>query len=127
MTNPEHSAYMLAALRNLGIGIALDDFGTGHSSLSYLHRFPIDTIKIPAPFVQINDERGMAHTQVPIMRAILALAGDLDIMVVAEGVETLDEIDRLRQLGCHYAQGFAFGAAMTGVEMQKKLSAQAAR
>jgi diguanylate cyclase (GGDEF)-like protein/PAS domain S-box-containing protein len=127
MTNPEHSAYMLAALRNLGIGIALDDFGTGHSSLSYLHRFPIDTIKIPAPFVQINDERGMAHTQVPIMRAILALAGDLDIMVVAEGVETLDEIERLRQLGCHYAQGFAFGAAMTGVEMQKKLSAQAAR
>ena len=126
MTNPEHSAYMLAALRNLGIGLALDDFGTGHSSLSYLHRFPIDTIKIPAPFVQINDERGMGHTQIPIIRAILALASDLDIMVVGEGVETLDEIDRLRQLGCHYAQGFAFGAAMTGVEMQKKLQSQAA-
>ena len=127
MTNPEHSAYMLSALRSLGVGLALDDFGTGHSSLSYLHRFPIDTIKIPAPFVQISDERGMAHTQVPIIRAIVALAADLDIMVVGEGVENLDEIDRLRQLGCNFAQGFAFGAAMTGVELQKKLQSQAAR
>jgi len=127
MTNPEHSAYMLSALRSLGVGLALDDFGTGHSSLSYLHRFPIDTIKIPAPFVQISDERGMAHTQVPIIRAIVALAADLDIMVVGEGVENLDEIDRLRQLGCNFAQGFAFGAAMTGIELQKKLQSQAAR
>jgi len=127
MTNPEHSAYMLAALHNLGIGLALDDFGTGHSSLSYLHRFPVDTIKIPAPFVQIRDEHGIAHTQVPIIRAVLALAADLDIMVVGEGVENLDEIDRLRQLGCNYAQGFAFGAAMTGIELQKKLQSQAAR
>ena len=127
MTNPEHSAYMLGALRALGVGLALDDFGTGHSSLSYLHRFPIDTIKIPAPFVQISDERGMAHTQVPIIRAIVALAADLDIMVVGEGVETLDEIDRLRQLGCNFAQGFAFGAAMTGAELHKKLQAQQAR
>jgi len=118
---------MLAALRGLGVGLALDDFGTGHSSLSYLHRFPVDTIKIPAPFVQISDERGMAHTQVPIIRAIVALATELDIMVVGEGVESLDEIDRLRQLGCNFAQGYAFGAAMSGVEMQRKLQAQAAR
>src|SRR6185312_12492899 len=124
MTNPEHSAYMLGALRNLGVGLAIDDFGTGHSSLSYLHRFPIDTIKIPAPFVQISDEHGMAHTQVPIIRAIVALATDLDIQVVGEGVESLDEIDRLRELGCRYAQGFAFGAAMTGIELQKKLQGQ---
>ncbi|MEO8883339.1 MAG: EAL domain-containing protein, partial [Devosia sp.] len=62
-----------------------------------------------------------------IIRAIVALAADLDIMVVGEGVENLDEIDRLRQLGCNYAQGFAFGAAMTGIELQKKLQAQAAR
>ncbi|MDR3476019.1 MAG: EAL domain-containing protein [Devosia sp.] len=125
MTNPEHSAFMLSALRDLGVGLALDDFGTGHSSLSYLHRFPIDTIKIPAPFVQISDERGMAHTQVPIIRAIVALAAELDMLVVGEGVENLDEIDRLRQLGCNYAQGFAFGAAMTGAELQKKLQSQA--
>ena len=129
MTNPEHSAYMLTALRNLGLGLALDDFGTGHSSLSYLHRFPFDTIKIPAPFVQIGDDSngGMAHTQAPIIRSIVALASELDLAVIAEGVETLDEIDRLRSLNCRYAQGFAFGAAMSGAELQKRLQAQVAR
>ena len=128
MTNPEHSAYMLAALRALGLGLALDDFGTGHSSLSYLHRFPFDTIKIPASFVQMNgDDNGMAHTQVPIMRSIVSLATELDLIVIAEGVETVDEIDRLRSLNCRYAQGFAFGAAMSGSDLQKKLAAQLAR
>jgi EAL domain-containing protein (putative c-di-GMP-specific phosphodiesterase class I) len=127
MTNPEHSAYVLQALKQLGLGLALDDFGTGHSSLSYLHRFPFDTIKIPAPFVQITDDTGMSHTQVPIIRAVVALATDLDLTVIAEGVETLDEIDRLQQLNCHYAQGFAFGSVMTGAEMLKKLQAQYAR
>ena len=124
MTNPEHSAYMLAALKELGLGLALDDFGTGHSSLSYLHRFPFDTIKIPAPFVQMSDDTGLAHTQGPIIRSIIALASDLDLAVIAEGVETLEEIERLQELGCHYAQGFAFGAAMAGSELGKKLAAQ---
>jgi diguanylate cyclase (GGDEF)-like protein/PAS domain S-box-containing protein len=127
MTNPEHSAYMLTTLRSMGLGIALDDFGTGQSSLSYLHRFPVDTIKIPAPFVQISDETGMAHTQGPIIRAIVSMASELDISVVAEGVETIDELDRLRGLNCRYAQGFAFGAAMTGPELARKLQAQVAR
>lgn len=127
MTNPEHSAYVLQALRNLGLGLALDDFGTGHSSLSYLHRFPFDTIKIPAAFVKIDEESGMTYTQAPIIRAVVTLAAELDLTVIAEGVETLDEIDRLRQLNCRYAQGYAFGAAMTGVEFGKQLQAQAAR
>lgn len=127
MTNPEHAAYMLQALKNMGLRLALDDFGTGHSSLSYLHRFPFDTIKIPAPFVKINEENGMAHTQVPIIRAVMTMATELDINVIAEGVETLDEIDRLRQLNCRYAQGYAFGAALSGVEFGKQLSAQLTR
>ena len=117
MSNPEHSAYMLTALKALGLRLALDDFGTGHSSLSYLHRFPVDTIKIPAPFVQMSDDSGISHTQVPIIRAVVALATDLDLLVIAEGVETLEEIERLQSLNCHYAQGFAFGAAMTGAEL----------
>ena len=74
MSNPEHSAYMLAALKALGLRLALDDFGTGHSSLSYLHRFPVDTIKIPAPFVQMADDSGLSHTQAPIIRSIVTLA-----------------------------------------------------
>lgn len=127
MTNPEHSAYMLEALHNLGVGLALDDFGTGHSSLSYLHRFPFDTIKIPAPFVKLGTETGIAQTQAPIIKAIVALARDLDLIVIAEGVETLDEVERLRQLGCRLAQGFAFGAAMTGPELARKLLAQQGR
>ncbi|HEV7276906.1 MAG TPA: EAL domain-containing protein [Devosiaceae bacterium] len=124
MTNPEHSAYMLAALKELGLGLALDDFGTGHSSLSYLHRFPFDTIKIPAAFVQMSGDSGLAHTQGPIIRSIVALANDLDIAVIAEGVETLEEIERLQELSCHFAQGFAFGAAMAGAELGKKLASQ---
>jgi diguanylate cyclase (GGDEF)-like protein/PAS domain S-box-containing protein len=124
MTNPEHSAYMLAALKELGLGLALDDFGTGHSSLSYLHRFPFDTIKIPAAFVQMSDDTGLAHTQGPIIRSIVALASELNLAVIAEGVETLEEIERLQRLSCHYAQGFAFGAAMGGAELGKKLAAQ---
>jgi EAL domain-containing protein (putative c-di-GMP-specific phosphodiesterase class I) len=124
MSNPEHSAYMLQALKSLGLGLALDDFGTGHSSLSYLHRFPFDTIKIPAAFVQLSDDSGIAHTQVPIIRAIVTLASELDLSVIAEGVETIEEIERLQQLNCQYAQGFAFGAAMTGAELGKRLQAQ---
>jgi EAL domain-containing protein (putative c-di-GMP-specific phosphodiesterase class I) len=118
---------MLQALRAMGLGLALDDFGTGFSSLSYLHRFPFDTIKIPAPFVQLGDDTGMAHTQGPIIRSIVTLAAELDLTVIAEGVETLDEIERLQGLNCQYAQGFAFGAAMSGAELQKKLQAQLSR
>jgi EAL domain-containing protein (putative c-di-GMP-specific phosphodiesterase class I) len=127
MANPEHSAYMLQALKALGLRLALDDFGTGHSSLSYLHRFPVDTIKIPAPFVQLVDDSGQSHTQGPIIRAIVALALELDLTVIAEGVETLEEIERLQQLNCQFAQGFAFGAAMSGADLSKKLAAQLGR
>ena len=71
----------------------------------------------------------MSHTQVPIIRAIVALATELDLTVIAEGVETLDEIERLQQLNCHYAQGFAFGAAMTGAGTRQEAAgpARAAR
>jgi EAL domain-containing protein (putative c-di-GMP-specific phosphodiesterase class I) len=127
MTNPEHSAYMLAALKQLGLGLALDDFGTGHSSLSYLHRFPFDTIKIPSAFVQLGDDSGMAHTQVPIIRSIVALATELDLAVIAEGVETIEEVERLQQLNCHYAQGFAFGPAVNAPELGKRLAQQFGR
>ncbi len=124
MSNPEHAAYILHALRALGLRLALDDFGTGYSSLSYLHRFPFDTIKIPAPFVRLGDDASMAHTQAPIMRAVITLASELEMAVVAEGVETIEEVERLQQLNCQYAQGFAFGAAMTGQELTKRLQTQ---
>ncbi len=124
MSNPEHSAYVLFALKQLGIGLALDDFGTGHSSLSYLHRFPFDTVKIPAQFVQLNADNGMTHTQDPIMRAIVSLAGELGLQVVAEGVETREELERLRTLDCRLAQGYLFETALSGVDFKRRLAAQ---
>ncbi len=127
MTNPEHSAYMLETLREMGLGLALDDFGTGHSSLSYLHRFPFDTIKIPAPFVRMGADSGISQTQAPIIRSVVALANDLDLMVIAEGVETNEEADRLRALNCRYAQGFVFGTAISGAELGKKIATQLGR
>jgi EAL domain-containing protein (putative c-di-GMP-specific phosphodiesterase class I) len=69
----------------------------------------------------------MPHTQSPIIRAVTALAEELDMMVIAEGAETLDEVERLRQLNCKMVQGFAFGPVLTGPELAKKLLAQLGR
>ncbi|HEU4806499.1 MAG TPA: EAL domain-containing protein [Nitrobacter sp.] len=108
MQNPEQAARMLQRIRELGIGLSLDDFGTGHSSLSYLQRFPLDTIKIDQSFVRTTS-RG---TRPVILKSIIALAHDLGMDVVAEGAETDSDAVELYQLGCEYAQGFAFGEPM---------------
>ncbi|NOZ33054.1 MAG: EAL domain-containing protein, partial [Alphaproteobacteria bacterium] len=119
MTNPERSAFLLKSLRQMGIGLALDDFGTGHSSLSYLHRFPFDAIKVPANFVQIGQNRALSHTQVPILRAVAQLAHDLELVVIAEGVENERELARIRDLDFHLAQGYLFGSAVSAGAFQR--------
>jgi EAL domain-containing protein (putative c-di-GMP-specific phosphodiesterase class I) len=93
----------MTELRAMGVRLDLDDFGTGYSSLAYLHQFPIDTLKIDRSFVQRIGETAEA---LEIVNTILALAKNLDMEVVAEGVETEQQLRLLRELHCAYAQGY---------------------
>jgi len=105
MENIGTSTVLLQQLRALGIELAIDDFGTGYSSLSYLHRLPINLLKIDKSFVRdMADKREHAE----IVKTILTLARSLGIRVVAEGVETLEQLAELRRLHCDSGQGFLF-------------------
>jgi diguanylate cyclase (GGDEF)-like protein/PAS domain S-box-containing protein len=101
----EASQDTVAKLRELGVHIAIDDFGTGYSSLSYLKRWRVDTLKIDRSFVRdlVTDMSDLA-----IVSAIIAMARYLHIKVVAEGIEGWPQLEKLRQLGCSYAQGYLF-------------------
>jgi diguanylate cyclase (GGDEF)-like protein/PAS domain S-box-containing protein len=103
MNSPESASRLLDELKELGVGLHIDDFGTGYSSLSYLHQFPIDTLKIDRSFIQkINDEK--EHLE--IVKTIITLAANLDMKIVAEGVETHEQLQTVRNLGCDLAQGY---------------------
>jgi len=97
----------LHGLKNLGVRLAIDDFGTGYSSLSYLRRFPIDILKIDGSFIRAIEDGPEAAA---LARAIVKLAHNLELVAVAEHVETRVQADFLRNLSCHHAQGYYFGA-----------------
>ncbi len=105
MENIEMATGMLKELRALGVQLSIDDFGTCYSSLSYLHRFPIDTLKIDRSFVTDMSEN---NENTEIVRTIVMLAQNLGMDVVAEGVETNEQLALLRKLGCEYGQGYFF-------------------
>lgn len=105
MHNTQASIAVLRNLKALGITIAIDDFGTGYSSLSYLQQFPIDILKIDKAFV---DKLGTADSDEALARAILALGDALGLATIAEGVETMRQVEILQALGCLLGQGFLF-------------------
>ncbi|TKW70706.1 MAG: EAL domain-containing protein, partial [Bradyrhizobium icense] len=109
---------ILHELKALGVRIALDDFGTGYSSLSYLKRFPFDKIKIDRAFVTDIAE---AHGSSVIIQAVVNIAASLDMTTVAEGVETTQQKELLRALGCTQMQGYLFSAAKPSAEIRKLL------
>lgn len=92
-------------LHKLGVGIAIDDFGTGYSSLGYLRHLPVNNLKIDRSFISTL---GTSKSAVPIIRAIVAMANSLNMKVIAEGIETPDQMNNLTQLECDYGQGFFF-------------------
>jgi EAL domain-containing protein (putative c-di-GMP-specific phosphodiesterase class I) len=99
------ASQMLERLREIGVQVQIDDFGTGYSSLGYLHHLPIDTLKIDRTFISrigVNGNGG------EIIRTILTLAHDLGMKVIAEGVETADQLAKLRGLDCEFGQGYLF-------------------
>lgn len=105
MENSQSTLFILRQLKSRQIKISIDDFGTGYSSLSYLHTFPVDTLKIDRVFVEGMSKSRDGQGLVP---AILNLARATDIDTIAEGIETLEQRDILRRLGCNFAQGFLF-------------------
>jgi len=110
MADPSAAVEMLQQIKSLGIRLAIDDFGTGYSSLSYLHRFPLDTLKIDRSFISGMGDEGEG---MEIARTILPMANNLRLDVVAEGVETIQQVAMLKKLECKYGQGFYFSRPLT--------------
>lgn len=118
MTSPAQVRQTLRQLRELGVAVSLDDFGTGYSSLSYLRDFPVDCIKIDRSFIQGVETDSTAAA---IVRAIISLGEALQMRVLGEGVETAQQVARLRELGCHHAQGYYFSKPVAPEQLKQRL------
>jgi EAL domain-containing protein (putative c-di-GMP-specific phosphodiesterase class I) len=120
MGNAEDSVQILEQLSRLGVVVSIDDFGTGYSSMSYLRKFPIDKLKIDRSFIS---ELTTNAADASIVQAIISLAHSLRLKVVAEGVETAEQLQRLRELGCDQYQGFYRSAAIPAREVEQAIRA----
>ena len=109
MENAELAITMLKQLHELGIQLSIDDFGTGYSSLSYLHRFPVNNLKIDRSFI---GRMGLGDENLEIVRTIIMLARNLGMEVIAEGIETEEQLAQLRALSCGFGQGYLFSAPL---------------
>jgi diguanylate cyclase (GGDEF)-like protein/PAS domain S-box-containing protein len=121
LENTELAHSMLRQLKEFGIQIQMDDFGTGYSSLSSLHRLPIDALKVDRSFVaRMHEENGTA----PLVRTIAVLAQGLGLAVIAEGVETEEQLRAVREMGCDYAQGYLISPPVPAHEIAALLAAR---
>jgi diguanylate cyclase len=116
MTDPEESVAILERLSEMGVLVSVDDFGTGYSSMSYLRRFPIDKLKIDRGFISQVTSR---PEEASIVRAIISLAHSLKLKVVAEGVESTEQLDFLKTLGCDQYQGYHFSRALPSSQFEE--------
>lgn len=119
MREVNEALQILASLKNLGLSIAVDDFGTGYSSLNYLKQFPIDVLKIDRTFVDGLPE---GEQDAQIARAIIAMAHSLNLAVIAEGVETHEQLEFLREHGCDEVQGYLFGRPMPAHQFEAQFA-----
>ncbi len=110
----------LEALKRTGIRVAIDDFGTGYSSLSYLRRLPVDILKIAKPFV---DDLHNSEDEGDFARAIVGIGKALRLTMIAEGIETTEQLITLRDLGCHLGQGYHLSHPVTGEAIDRMLAA----
>jgi diguanylate cyclase len=115
MSDPEASIKILERLSEMGVMVSVDDFGTGYSSMSYLRRFPIDQLKIDRSFLSEITARS---DDASIVGAIVSLAHNLRLTVVAEGVETMAQLDLLKTLGCDQYQGYQFSPPVPASEFE---------
>jgi EAL domain-containing protein (putative c-di-GMP-specific phosphodiesterase class I) len=116
--NMEAVYSIFEGFRSMGIKVCLDDFGTGHSTLGHLNTFPLDILKIDKSFVQkVNSEPGQAK----LVKTMIGLGKNLDLRVVAEGVETQQQLSFLRQTDCNYAQGYYFSRPLDVVDIEALL------
>lgn len=120
MENIETVASILEELRDIGIRISIDDFGTGYSSLSYLHRLPLNTLKVDRSFITQMETK---QENQEIVRAIVTLAHNLHLNVVAEGIETASQLATCRELNCQFAQGHYYSKALTAEDATELLKA----
>jgi diguanylate cyclase (GGDEF)-like protein len=122
MSNPEESAETLAQLSRMGVAVSVDDFGTGYSSMSCLHRFPLDKLKIDRSFIADLTSSSEAAA---VVQGIIALAHSLRLKVIAEGVETVEQMEFLKSHGCDQYQGFYLSPPLTAAAYQKLMRKEA--
>ena len=124
MDNPKKIISMLNVLKNIGLRLSVDDFGTGYSSLSYLSQFPLDALKIDKSFIHKmkNGKKNLA-----LVQSIIAIAHSLNLEVIAEGVETSEQLDSLKMMGCENAQGYHFSPPLPANEASLLLSDQSVK